>query len=253
MSNTSFPTSLNSFTDPLATNSLHSPSRSLQHGLENDALLAVETKMGINSSAVTTTLDYLINHVGASGSAIIANYITQAMLSTVYRMTYTGTGAPGTPSSGDHWFDSTNNVLKMYDGTQWICITPVTASVATSQTTASTSYADLATVGPSLSILTGTQALVTLTCQMSNGTTLDGAVMGYAISGATTLAGSDTTALLVSSNVTVSAAFQHSATYKVGSLTAGTNIFKAQYHWLTAGTSTYLNRSITVVAVPTGG
>ena len=35
----------------------------------------------------------------------------------------TGTSAPSSPSPGDLWFDTTNNVLKNYNGSAWLGIT----------------------------------------------------------------------------------------------------------------------------------
>ena len=71
------------------------------------------------------------------------------------------------------------------------------ASVGASQSTASGSYTDLATVGPAVTVTTGTSALVILTCNGANsGGGFDAALMGFAVSGATTVAASDAQALL---------------------------------------------------------
>lgn len=45
-----YPTSLDNFTNPTTTSSLDSPSHSLQHSDANDAIEALETKVGIGSS-----------------------------------------------------------------------------------------------------------------------------------------------------------------------------------------------------------
>lgn len=66
MSNTNFPGSIDSPTDPTATNRLNNPSHSAQHGFENDAIVALETKVGITNSGDTTSIDYKINHLNAS-------------------------------------------------------------------------------------------------------------------------------------------------------------------------------------------
>lgn len=60
-----FPTSLDSFTNPATTDKLNSPSHALQHGNSNDAIVAVETKLGVNSSAVATTIDYLLKNTSS--------------------------------------------------------------------------------------------------------------------------------------------------------------------------------------------
>lgn len=63
---TNFPTSLDSFTNPTATQKLNNPSHSSQHTNENDAITAIETKVGVDSSAVATTIDYLLKNTASS-------------------------------------------------------------------------------------------------------------------------------------------------------------------------------------------
>ena len=57
---TSFPTSLDTLTNPTSSDSLSSPSHSSQHANVNDAVEALQAKVGADSSAVTTSHDYLI-------------------------------------------------------------------------------------------------------------------------------------------------------------------------------------------------
>jgi hypothetical protein len=61
-----YPTSLDSFTDPSGSNKLNSPSHSELHSAKNTAIEALEAKLGINSSAVATSIDYFLKH--ASGA-----------------------------------------------------------------------------------------------------------------------------------------------------------------------------------------
>jgi hypothetical protein len=59
---TNFPTSLDSFTNPTSsdpTNSTTVP-HAAQHANANDAIEALEAKVGVNSSAVATSLDYKV-------------------------------------------------------------------------------------------------------------------------------------------------------------------------------------------------
>lgn len=60
---TNFPTSLDSLTNPISTDKLNSPSHASQHANANDAIEALQAKVGVNSSAVTTTLDYKVTQV----------------------------------------------------------------------------------------------------------------------------------------------------------------------------------------------
>ena len=55
-----FPTSLDVLANPTTSNPLNSPSHAGQHSDENDALEALETKVGINGSADTNSLDYKV-------------------------------------------------------------------------------------------------------------------------------------------------------------------------------------------------
>ena len=65
---TNFPASLDSLTNPTSTQTLNSPSHSSQHANINDAVEALEAKVGVDNSAVTSSLDYKVrigNPVGA--------------------------------------------------------------------------------------------------------------------------------------------------------------------------------------------
>lgn len=57
---TSFPSGLDSFTNPTAVDTLDSPPHDTQHADANDAIEALQAKVGVDSSAVTTSLDYKV-------------------------------------------------------------------------------------------------------------------------------------------------------------------------------------------------
>lgn len=63
---TNFPTGLDALTNPAPTDPLNAPSHSDQHINANDAIEALQTKVGIDSSAVTTSLDYLVKNAASS-------------------------------------------------------------------------------------------------------------------------------------------------------------------------------------------
>ncbi len=119
------------------------------------------------------------------------------------------------------------------------------ATVATAQTTSSTSYADLATVGPSVTMTTGTKALVIVSAAIDNNTIGGQAITSAAVSGATTLAASDTRALI---NRTSTANYTMAASYSIllTGLTAGSNTFTMKYR-VAAGTGAFQDRTITVI------
>jgi hypothetical protein len=60
---TNFPTSLDSLTNPSATDTLDSPPHDEQHADANDAIEALQAKVGINSSADTNSLDFKVNNI----------------------------------------------------------------------------------------------------------------------------------------------------------------------------------------------
>ena len=57
---TSFPTSLDTLTNPTSTDTLNSPPHDTQHADANDAIEALQAKVGADSSAVVTSHDYKI-------------------------------------------------------------------------------------------------------------------------------------------------------------------------------------------------
>ncbi|MHB8490602.1 MAG: hypothetical protein ACYDA6_00085 [Solirubrobacteraceae bacterium] len=121
------------------------------------------------------------------------------------------------------------------------------ANIAGAQTTASTAYADLGTVGPTVTLTTGAHALVTVTVESYSSAANNENFMGFAVSGATVIAATDVTAWKMT-YYTATAPASMSATYLVG-LTAGSNTFTAKYR-VTGGTGTFLNRWIIVQPLP---
>ena len=81
---TNFPTSLDSLTNPTATDTLDSPPHDTQHADANDAIEALEAKVGIDGSAVTTSHEYRINS--------IEELNTNAQVGTTYTLVLTDDG-----------------------------------------------------------------------------------------------------------------------------------------------------------------
>ena len=73
---TSFPTSLDSLTNPISSDTLDSVTvpHATQHADANDAIEALQAKVGVNGSAVTTSLDYKVNK--PLNSSVLAAIIT---------------------------------------------------------------------------------------------------------------------------------------------------------------------------------
>jgi hypothetical protein len=71
-----FPTSLDVFTDPTSSDQLNLPSHSGQHTDLNNAVEALEAKVGADSSAVTTSHDYKIAQLEARTSGKILQVVS---------------------------------------------------------------------------------------------------------------------------------------------------------------------------------
>jgi hypothetical protein len=115
------------------------------------------------------------------------------------------------------------------------------AKVTTSQSTTSTSYTDLATAGPAVTITTGTKALILISARLETSVQQRG-YAGYAVSGATTIAASDETALLTA----LDRSFRFGIASRLNNLTAGSNTFTMKYR-VESGSGTYSNREIIVI------
>lgn len=124
--------------------------------------------------------------------------------------------------------------------------TPDVAFVGTTQTTASLTYVDLATTGPTVTITTGTKAIVIFGCMLSNNTVGDGARAAIDVSGASTYAASDTNSFLAESG-NANDAFQGSWVTIYDPLTGGSNVFKLKYRAVGAGTASFSNRVTAIV------
>jgi hypothetical protein len=123
------------------------------------------------------------------------------------------------------------------------------ATVSTAETqAASTAYADLATVGPTVTLThTGTVAIVWLSGQASRTGTGNSAFMGVDLSGSNTVAASDANAAGVSSSLSTGI-MPLSRVLVFTGLTPGTTTFKAKYHNDGGATWTFANRSLAVFA-----
>lgn len=146
---------------------------------------------------------------------------------------------------------------KITANSQWLISTGANSLVArdlkvgtvpAQQATTSTAYVDLTTAGPVVTVNSGTRAMVFMTTQGWNAVAGDMAIMAYALSGATVLAASTISRLLIESSqvndtmrVTV-LDFKHD-------LTPGSNTFTAKYKSAFGGQATFSDRELTVMAL----
>jgi hypothetical protein len=71
---TNFPTSLDALSNPVSTDTLASPDHAVQHTNVNDAVEALQTKVGINGSTDSTSLDYKVEKRPVTFNAQTASY-----------------------------------------------------------------------------------------------------------------------------------------------------------------------------------
>ena len=168
----------------------------------------------------------------------VAQAVTAALLNDQLRDNMNET-APGIASAAGRFFvaDGANSIVERI---------PTTARVATSETISSTSYGNLATNGPSVTVTTGTSALVIVSVSMAHATAGNRSFAAYEITGATTKSEGDADAAAYESSV---ANDEMQATWSTlrTDLTAGSNTFKVLYRAAVSGTSTFKNRNITVI------
>jgi hypothetical protein len=132
---TNFPTSQDSFTNPTSTNTLDSPNHADQHANVNDAVEALQAKVGVDSSAVTTSHDYKIAQLegssptitlagDASGSVTLTNLGSGTLTVTVnddsHTHSYAATNHNHTYNVNDAWLrDNGDNAhVKLFGNTR---------------------------------------------------------------------------------------------------------------------------------------
>lgn len=123
------------------------------------------------------------------------------------------------------------------------------AVVATSESTTSSSYTDLATVGPSITITVPASGNVRLSIYGVLSGQLD-TLMSWAASGANTIAASDDNALFTRANIVSSGSgIGWSMSRLLTGLTPGSTTFTAKYRGDGTDTSTFSNRRMLVEPV----
>lgn len=124
---------------------------------------------------------------------------------------------------------------------------PDVATIGTSQTTTTTTYTDLATVGPAVTVTTGVKALVMLGCMISNTNVGQGGRMSVDLTGSSAIPAADGNSVLAESG-NANDAFQGSwTTIYSGGMVAGSNTWTAKYRLVGLGTASFSNRLVAIV------
>ena len=122
----------------------------------------------------------------------------------------------------------------------------LSGTIATPETFGSTSYGDCATVGPEVTLTTGTRALVWWKALVSNNTAGVEMLAAPKVTGATTIDATDTASAMVTGN---SAGDRYTCSGQfLYSLTPGSHTFTLQYR-VSGGGSTWMYRQIIVMAL----
>ena len=144
-------------------------------------------------------------------------------------------------------------IVTVYNGSVWVCCTPVFARTTNRATTTSGSYTATLSgtpgTNPSVTLVTGTTAIVTVSALMSNSLSGNGVGVAVAISGAGTVAaGAGSEAYYVTPIAGEAYMHQMTATVVLTGLTAGTNTFTINYR-ATGGTGYYEERRVMVAGL----
>jgi len=119
------------------------------------------------------------------------------------------------------------------------------ATVTAAQATASTTYTDLATVGPQVSVTTGERAMVLFASRIQNSLTNGAAEASVAVTGASAIGASGEWAIKMD-GIASSNANRLSMIHMFSGLTPGTNTFTMKY-LVGSGTGTFSSRELIVL------
>lgn len=139
-------------------------------------------------------------------------------------------------------------VTTVYNGSVWVCTTPVAAKSETSGTRANTAYATTLTgdaTAISCTLVTGTSALIQMTARLSNSSGGETVWTTVSVSGATTIAAADVNGFNL---YELGLGQVVHRTLVLGGLTAGTNTFTMNYR-NTSGTATWAVRDFVVTGI----
>jgi hypothetical protein len=222
-------------------------------GVTSAVQTQLDAKQGTVSGVDSTEIGYLDGVTSAIQTQINAQIPKSIVTAKGDILAATGSGTVVAQAIGVNGTVLTADSAEA-DGLKWAALpssSPISASarVNTQQRLTSTSYGDLATSGPAVTITTGTKALVIVSAFMGD-TGENGTVgyMSYAVSGATTIAASDDVCIasqIVNSSSLVR--YRQSSVSRLSTLTAGSNTFTAKYKSGAAAGFGFSNREICVI------
>lgn len=157
--------------------------------------------------------------------------------------------APTVPAATGGTTAVPTGVTTIYNGSVWVCVTPVGAYTSNAGATTSTSYTTSLTgspgTNPSVTLVTGTTALVSVST-MANNSGAGSSVLGVRVSGATSP--QQDFEQQVGMYISATLYFMFGRTAVITGLTAGTNTFTLIYR-VGSNTGNYEARQITVQGI----
>lgn len=130
-----------------------------------------------------------------------------------------------------------------------IVSTPIQfATVTTSQTTTSTSFTDLATVGPTVTItgVLGQQAMVWISAEVDNNTANLQSWATVEVTGASTYTASSERSAVTRDGLSANSPVQYMATYLFDPIARGSSVTFTMKYKVGGGTGTFANRRMAV-------
>jgi hypothetical protein len=197
-------------------------------GTLNDWSIGIAGERGATGStgaaigALLTAKGELATHDGGAAAALAVGTDGQVL------------GAASGEATGLKWV---NKIISAIGG----------ANVATGEATSSTSYTNLSTSGPAVTLATGTAVILFLSAVIYKTGTGATARSSVEVSGATTIAASDANGISGVEALTVSDVSMARVLYLTG-LTPGSNTFTLKYR-VDGGSYSFYNRSLVVMAL----
>jgi len=106
----SFPTSLDNFSNPASTDSLNTPSHSLQHTDINDAVEAMQRKVGVGSAVAGSATAGQVLTISAAGTSTWSTPTTPGLVQVVPTSVAVGSGSGSVDANGAVTFTGASSV-----------------------------------------------------------------------------------------------------------------------------------------------
>lgn len=232
-----------------ATTSVHGITDTANLVYTNNATLGSVGSIAGSVTAINSSLGSVAGTVSMGGLVFTNEAARDAAITSPTEGMRVYLTAPTIPAATGDVTAVPTGITTIYNGSAWVCVTPVSAyTVASGQTTSFSSWTPTLTgtpgANPSITLSTGTTALISTSCLMSTSLGNNPVAMSVAVSGTTTLTPSDAWRIYTANANTQT----YGATFVITGLTAGSNTFTLNYRVIgaTGAQLTVQDRRITV-------